>query len=318
MTLSIQRAVVLVFCILCFNIPTTFGQEVESYVFPGGAQISYPADWELDIRSNSDVVFLSNDRLLLGFYEPALLQDTIENQPVTILERLFQAFYHEYGLSFDANQISEIQLRNRTITRYDFTDPIGSSAILLAVPFRDGRYGVVEVLVSTEDASTQLDLADVATIVQSFNNSVLANRYTFPSDVAFSYPENWQIDDTSISGVALTQAETVSLAFLEPQYINSPEHADIPDSLQRIFLSIYPEIVYYPELVQPFPFNARDIRVYTYEFGEQAATMIALRFSNDRVGIIDIHGSNILEPRANERSNILQMIESFDAPPNQE
>jgi hypothetical protein len=140
----------------------------ETQVLDSGTSFSYPDDWDVEADEGTLVV-ISSDLTRVTLVDYAHFEEAgvvATGQDKSVAWYVNETLGDEVG--FDAGEMEEVELGERTARRFDYAFDTGTGGLLLLVPFSGGRFGVVDAL-SLDGEMQEEDV--VLAIAESFDSS---------------------------------------------------------------------------------------------------------------------------------------------------
>jgi|FLYN01.1.fsa_nt_gi hypothetical protein len=164
----------LFFLILILGSAVVAAQNIElteTQLFESGASFNFPEDWSVEANEGSLIVVASDlTRVTLADYahfEDSGVAATGQNKSLTWYFN--QATQGE--VAFNAGDVEEIELGERSALRYDYEYDSGNAGLMLLVRFSDGGFGIVD-SVSLDGDMQEEDV--VLAIAESFDSGEAA------------------------------------------------------------------------------------------------------------------------------------------------
>lgn len=161
-------AFVLIALLLSAAIPA-LAQDIdlsETYTLDDGTTFQYPGDWTLENAKNS-FLNVSDDQTQLFIIDPVSLEDFGFSDDADLRDALTGYFEDIFAgqIKFDKKKLQDLEIDGREAVRYDYEDPEGDGALLIALRLSDGSIALID-SVSLDGELTEADtvLAIAATL----------------------------------------------------------------------------------------------------------------------------------------------------------
>lgn len=142
-------------------LPAAAAQDIElseTFTLDDGTTFQYPGDWTLENEKNS-FLNVSDDQTQLFIIDPASLEDFGFGDDADLRDALTGYFEDIFAgqIKLDKKKLQDVEIDGREAVRYDYDDPAGDGALLIALRLSDGAIALID-SVSLDGELTEADV----------------------------------------------------------------------------------------------------------------------------------------------------------------
>jgi hypothetical protein len=117
----------------------------ETFTLDDGTTFQYPGDWTLENEKNS-FLNVADDQTQLFIIDPVSLEDFGFSSDADLRDALTGYFEDIFAgqIKLDKKKLQDVEIGGREAVRYDYDDPAGDGALLIALRLSDGSIALID------------------------------------------------------------------------------------------------------------------------------------------------------------------------------